>query len=63
MEVIRLGRKQKQKERQKQSTKELIGIDEITDYSLKTPYGELVYFIIHPTNISEIGRASCRERV
>ncbi len=35
MEVIRLGRKQKQKERQNQSTKELIGIDEITDYSLK----------------------------
>ena len=60
MEVIRVSRKQKQNEKQKQSTRELMGIDEITDYSLKTPYGELVYFIIHPTNISvlsEIGRA------
>lgn len=63
MEVIRLGRKQKQKERQKQSTKELIGIDEITDYSLKTPYGELVYFIIHPTNISVLSDESVSARV
>ena len=63
MEVMKLGRKQKQKERQKQSTKELIGIDEITDYSLKTPYGELVYFIIHPTNISVLSDESVSARV
>ena len=63
MEVIKLRRKQKQKERQKQSTKELIGIDEITDYSLKTPYGELVYFIIHPTNISVLSDESVSARV
>ena len=63
MEVMKLGRKQKQKERQKQSTKELIGIDEITDYSLKTPYGELVYFIIHPTNISVLSDESLSARV
>ena len=63
MEVIKLRRKQKQKERQKQSTKKLIGIDEITDYSLKTPYGELVYFIIHPTNISVLSDESVSARV
>jgi len=63
MEVIKLGRKQKQKERQKQSTRELIGIDEITDYSLKTPYGELVYFIIHPTNISVLSESSVSARI
>lgn len=55
--------KKKQKERQKQSTRELIGIDEITDYSLKTPYGELVYFIIHPTNISVLSNASVSSRI
>ena len=60
---MKLRRKQKQKERQKQSTKELIGIDEITDYSLKTPYGELVYFIIHPTNISVLSDESVSARV
>jgi hypothetical protein len=27
-----------------------MGIDEISDYSIKTPAGELVYFIIRPTN-------------
>ncbi len=60
---MKLRRKQKQKERQKQSTKELIGIDEITDYSLKTPYGELVYFIIHPTNISVLSDESVSARI
>ncbi|MPM64656.1 hypothetical protein SDC9_111544 [bioreactor metagenome] len=55
--------KKKQKERQKQSTIELIGIDEITDYSLKTPYGELVYFIIHPTNISVLSNTSVSSRI
>jgi hypothetical protein len=63
MEVMKLGRQQKQKERQNQSTKELIGIDEITDYSLKTPYGELVYFIIHPTNISVLSDESVSARI
>jgi len=60
---MKLGRKQKHKERQKQSTKELIGIDEITDYSLKTPHGELVYFIIHPTNISVLSDESVSARI
>lgn len=63
MEVIKLRRKQKQKEKQKQSTRDLIGIDEITDYSLKTPHGELVYFIIHPTNISVLSESSVSARI
>ncbi len=63
MEVIIVSKKQKQKERQKQSTRELIGIDEITDYSLKTLYGELVYFIIHPTNISVLSESSVSARI
>ena len=53
----------KQKERQKQSTRELIGIEEITDYSLNTEFGELVYFIIHPTNISVLSHASVSARI
>ena len=63
MEVMKLGRKQKQKERQKQSTRELIGIDGITDYSIKTQYGELVYFIIHPTNISVLSDENVSARI
>ena len=53
----------KQKEKQKQSTGELIGIDGITDYSIKTPTGELVYFIIRPTNISVLSDSSVSARI
>lgn len=62
MEVTDLKQKQK-KEKQKQSTRELIGIDAITDYSLETPYGELVYFIIHPTNLSVLSAESVSARI
>ena len=58
-----MSKKQKQKDRQKQSTRELIGISEITDYSLKTPHGELVYFIIKPTNISVLSDANVSARI
>ncbi len=53
----------KQKEKQKQSTRELMGINEITDYSIKTPAGELVYFIIRPTNISVLSDTSVSARI
>lgn len=56
-------KKNHQKEKQKQSTRELIGIDEITDYSIKTAYGELVYFIIHPTNISVLSESTVSARI
>ena len=58
-----MRRKQRKKEKQKESTRELIGIEEITDYSLKTPYGELIYFIIHPTNISVLSEESITARI
>lgn len=53
----------RQKEKQKQSTRELIGIDEITDYSIKTTFGELIYFIIHPTNISVLSESTVSARI
>ena len=40
------------------STKELIGINNITDYSLSTKHGDLIFFIIKPTNISVLPDAS-----
>ena len=62
MEVVDL-KNNRQKEKQKQSTRELIGIDEITDYSIKTPFGELIYFIIHPTNISVLSESTVSARI
>jgi hypothetical protein len=53
----------KQREKHKNSTRELMEIMEITDYSLVTPYGELVYFIIHPTNISVLSESSVGSRI
>lgn len=45
------------------STQSLMNIESITDYSLVTPYGELVYFIIHPTNISVLSESSVASRI
>ena len=47
-----MSRKQKKKDAREQSTRQLMGIDDITDYSIATRMGELVFFIIKPTNIS-----------
>ena len=50
-------------EKEKSSTRELIGVEDITDYSVRTPHGELVYFIIHPTNISLLSETSVSARI
>lgn len=47
-----MSRKQKKKDAREQSTRQLMGINEITDYGIATRMGELVFFIIKPTNIS-----------
>lgn len=51
------------KEKGSVSTQSLMNIETITDYSLVTPYGELVYFIIHPTNISVLSESSVSSRI
>ncbi len=45
------------------STQGLINIKAITDYSLITEYGELVYFIIKPTNISVLSESNLSNRI
>ena len=41
----------KKKENAAQSTRQLMGIDGIKDYCIATRMGDLVFFIIKPTNI------------
>ena len=36
----------------KQTTRQLIGIEEITDSGLLTSHGRLVFFALKPTNLS-----------
>lgn len=56
--------KEKRIARQKLSTRQLIGTQDITDYSLQTyGHGELVYFIIKPSNISVLSEASISARI
>lgn len=42
----------RQKKNGKLSTREFVGIEGITEDSLLTPHGELVFFAIKPTNLS-----------
>lgn len=54
----------KQMDKRKVSTRQLIGTKTITDYSLQTyGQGELVYFIIKPSNISVLSEASISARI
>ncbi|WP_028308192.1 hypothetical protein [Desulfitibacter alkalitolerans] len=59
-----MSRKEKKTAKQKLSTRQLINTKAITDYSLLTyGHGELVYFIIKPTNISVLSEASIAARI
>lgn len=59
-----MNRKKKQEARQQASTRQLIGVKEVTDYSLATyGQGELVYFIVKPSNISVLSEASMSARI
>lgn len=56
--------KNRKAERQRASTRKLIGIQDISDFSLVTyGCGELVYFLVKPTNISVLSEESIRARV
>ena len=58
-----MNRKRKQEAREKASTRQLIGIEDITGYSLVTPHGDLVFFMVKPTNISVLSDSSIGARI
>ena len=58
-----MNRKQKKELRQRQSTRQLMGIDQLTDYGVKTPKGELVFFLVRPDNLSVLSAEGVRGRV
>ncbi len=54
----------KKQAREKASTRQLIGANAVTDYSLVTyGQGELVYFMVRPSNISVLSEASVGARI
>ena len=44
--------KKQKKDKRRQSTQQLMGVKKITDYCISTDAGDLVFYIIKPTNIS-----------
>ena len=59
-----MSRNNKAEAKKRASTRQLIGTKEITEYSLQTyGHGELVYFIIKPSNISVLSEASISTRI
>ena len=58
-----MNRNQKKELRQLQSTRQLMGIDLLTDYSVKTPKGEQVFFLVRPDNLSVLSGEGIGGRV
>ena len=58
-----MNRKKKKSSAREQSTRQLMGIDNITDYSIATRMGDLVFFAVRPTNISVLPDAGVSARI
>lgn len=53
----------KRKKKNKNTVQEFIGIDTFTKRGLKTKYGELVFFLISPTNISVLSKENIQTKI
>ena len=58
-----MNRMQKKKDTCEQSTRQLMGIDDFTDYGIATRMGNLVFFAIKPTNISVLPGSGVGARI
>ena len=58
-----MSRKKNNDVKEKASTRQLMGIADITNHALVTGYGELVFFMIKPTNISVLSESSVGARI
>ena len=58
-----MNRKQKKELRKRQSTRQLMGIDRLTEHGLKTARGELVFYLVSPDNLSVLSAEGVRGRV
>lgn len=58
-----MNRKQKKELLRRLSTRQLMGIDQLTEHGLKTAKGELVFYLISPDNLSVLSAEGVRGRV
>ena len=55
-----MNRKQKKELRQHQSTRQLMGIEQLTEHGIKTARGELIFYLIKPDNLSVLSDEGVR---
>ena len=55
--------KQKKELRQRQSSRQLMGISQLTQHGVRTAEGDLVYYLIKPDNLSVLSDDGIRGRV
>ena len=58
-----MNRQQRKELRRLQSTRQLMGITEITEYGAKTAHGELAFFLIRPDNLTVLPPEGTRSRI
>lgn len=58
-----MNRKQKKELRRHLSTRQLMGIDQLTEHGLKTAKGELIFYLVSPDNLSVLSAEGVRGRV
>ena len=58
-----MNRKEKMAIRQHQSTRQLMGIQNIAPHGVTTPNSELVFFLVRPDNLSVLSAEGIRARV
>lgn len=58
-----MNRREKKELKRLQSTRQLMGIDQLTEHGLKTPHGELVFYLIRPDNLSVLPMEGIHGRV
>ena len=61
--VSTLNRRQRKELRQRQTARQLMGIEHLTEHGLKTSRDELVFFLIKPDNLSVLSDEGVRGRV
>lgn len=58
-----MNRKAKKELRERQSTRQLMGISQLTEHGVKTAGGELVFFMLSPDNLSVLSPEGVQARV
>ena len=58
-----MNRKQKKELRERQSTRQLMGINQLTGHGVKTAKGELAFFMLRPDNLSVLSPEGVQARV